>query len=173
MLEWTLSTAQVPAGTACVSVVLIVVMPPEANVENVARASNIAQRCCAVNIVSATTVLGLGLGAAAGVARNEAREDACEDVDLLGAQLLEEAVVDRGEVAGLRPADQVQAAAREVRLDCARVLGGRASLDELAPLERVDDPRDAAQAQAGGVCKGGQAHRPSVGCGQAPQALGA
>src|SRR4051794_1870360 len=97
-------------------------MPPRQKVENVARARNIAQRCCAVNIALATIaryprragrrselarkrqLLAAGLG---GLWR-EAPEDTGEDLELLAAQLLEEALLHRCEVARLRAAHELE-----------------------------------------------------------------
>src|SRR4051794_18075490 len=125
--------------------------------ENVARASNVAERCCADNIAGATipgslnneprtpewplvrALWLLGQAVAAGAGR-VAGEDLRQRRDLVRAQLLEEALVDRREVACLRLANQVEAGFGQVSLDGACVRSGRAPLYQFAALERVDDP---------------------------------
>src|SRR4051794_12403906 len=76
-------------------------------------------------------------------------------------------------MARLRLANQLQAVIREVGLDRACVFSGRAALDELARLERVDDPRDPAQAEAGRVGQRGQSHCAAVGGGEAAKTFDA
>src|SRR3954469_24563709 len=74
------------------------------------------------------------LGAAAGVARHEAREDPSEHGELVAAQLLEEARLHRSKMARLSLPNQLQALVGEVGLDGPCVLGGRTALDEFARL---------------------------------------
>src|SRR4051812_12915139 len=88
------------------------------------------------------------LGAGTRVGRDEAPEYARQHGELLAAQLLEEALLNGSEMAALRLADQHEAGLGEVRFDRPRVLGGRAPLNQLTRLERVDDPRDPAEAEA-------------------------
>src|SRR5436189_3424162 len=120
---------------------------------------------------SETGLAASALGAATRVARDEPGEDACEDLELLAAELLEEALLNGGEMAGLRLAGQLEAGRGEVRFDSAGILGRRSPLDQLARLERVDDPRDPAQAETGRVGKRREAHGAVIRRGQPAKAL--
>src|SRR3954470_2572819 len=61
--------------------------------------------------------------------------------------MLEELPLDRLEVGRLGATDQLQASVEQVCLDGPCVGRRRTARDELAPFERVDDPRDPAEAQ--------------------------
>ena len=95
-----------------------------------------------------------------GAARGEAGEEPRQQRHLVGLEVVEEAPLDVGEVGGLSLTREPQAGVGEVSVDRAGVARARATLDQGASLERVDDPRHAAEAQPG---VGGQlAHSPQA-----------
>src|SRR4051794_29895665 len=101
-------------------------MPPGAKVENVARATTIAE------VVAVSTLLAQRLRAGGGCAGRKAAEYGGERLELGFAQLIEETRLDGGEVACLCGSHEVQARLRDVRFNCAGVEHRVLALDQLA-----------------------------------------
>ena len=109
--------------------------------------------------------------AGAGGARGEAAEDLGQRAELRGAQLVEEALLHRGEMRGLCRTGEVEPGVREGRVRGARVRRRGRLDDEPAALQLVGDPRDPAEAQRAERC---QLREPeaALGCGgEAAQGL--
>ena len=131
MLAWALASSLAPA-LVLVFLTAIVEGPAMAAVFSVRQQRTpMGLQAQVMGTLGSVQVGAFAIGAGLGGLRSEAGEDAREHLELLARELLEEALLNGLEVAGLCLANQREAGRREVRLDSTRVIRRRAPLDEV------------------------------------------